>query len=256
MVTVRDIYDFLDEMAPFDLVAEVDNSGLLVGGFENEVHKVLLSLDITNEVVREAHELGAELIISHHPVIYNPIKFLDTKSVPYNLAKFGVNAICAHINLDVCPGGVSHCLAQRLNLKNLKNLTYFLKGDKPLGFIGDLENEMQAKDFTLYVKNQLDCEGARYTYVEKTIKKVAVCSGAGGECVHDAVKKGADAFVTGEIKHHEILVANSENLMIVAAGHYKSEDVVMGPLKDALSNHFKDVEFYRTKVFTDKINYL
>ena len=255
MATVRDIYSFLDEMAPFSSEMEWDNSGLLVGSFENEVHKVLMSLDITNEVVQEARELGAELIISHHPVIFNPIKSLNTKNVPYNLAKFGINAICAHTNLDICPGGVNQCLAEKLLLKNLKTLT-FVEDNKPMGFIGEFENEMQPQEFALLVKNQLGCEGVRYTSSNRLIKKVALCGGSGGICLDDAIKKGADAFVTGEIKHSQILQANATDLMIVDAGHYKSENVIIEPLQATLSNHFKNIEFFRTKVFTDKINYL
>ncbi len=255
MATVLDIYNFLDEMAPFDSALEWDNSGLLVGSFENEVHKVLLSLDITNEMVQEAHELGVDLVISHHPIIFKPFKFLKSGSVPYNLAKFGINAICAHTNLDICPIGVNQCLAEKLNLKNIKPLSIIEKV-KPMGFIGELENEMQSRDFALFVKNQLGCEGVTYTSVDKIIKKVALCSGSGGEFVDDTIKKGADAFVTGEIKHSQILEANAANLMVVNVGHYKSENVIIEPLQNILNKHFEDIEFFQTKVFTDKINYL
>ena len=111
MSTVKDIYNYIDKIAPFNSAMDFDNCGMLVGNYSAVVNKVLLSLDITSSVIQEAKEIGANLIISHHPVIFNPIKRLDSNSMPYLLAKNDINAICAHTNLDMVEGGVNSSLA-------------------------------------------------------------------------------------------------------------------------------------------------
>ncbi len=254
MTSVQDIYDFLDKIAPFNAAMEFDNCGLLVGNFERQVKKVLLALDITKDVASEAQNIGAELIASHHPVIFKPLSELDFNSAAHLLSKFEINAICAHTNLDVAEKGVNYCLAKKLLLSKLKPLTF--EENQPLGLIGELEQEIDFKEFAIHVKNKLECDGLRYTITDKKIKKVAVCSGSGGEFVMEAIQKEADAFVTGEIKYSQILKANEENLMIVDVGHYKSENVVVKPLQAELEAHFKNVEFFITKTLTDKIEYL
>ncbi len=254
MINIQDIYEFLDKIAPFNTALEFDNCGLLVGSFDKKVNKVMLTLDITKSVVEEAHNIGARLIISHHPVIFKPISKLDFSSAVHFLSKFEISAICAHTNLDAAPKGVNFCLAEKLSLLNLEPLAY--EENQPLGLIGKLEQEMDSKEFAIYVKSKLECKGLRYTAIDKKIKKVAVCSGSGGEFVSEAVRKKANAFVTGEIKHSQILHANEEGLMIVDAGHYKTENVVILPLKTELEKQFKDIEFFVTETLTDKIEYL
>lgn len=125
MTYIRQIYNFLDSIAPFNTAMDFDNCGLLVGDFDIKVDKVLLSLDISLDVIEEARSLGANLIISHHPVIFKPLKKLCSNSVPYILAKYGISAICAHTNLDMAPEGVSVCLAKSLLLKNIKPLSIY-----------------------------------------------------------------------------------------------------------------------------------
>ena len=120
MTTINEILDFFEGFAPTDSAMDFDNVGLLVGDKNTKVTKALVSLDITGEVVSEAEKLGCELIVSHHPVIFNPIKRLDTTSAPYLLAKYGVSALCMHTNLDLSESfGVNLCLANAIGVKNL-----------------------------------------------------------------------------------------------------------------------------------------
>lgn len=254
METVKSIYEFLDKIAPFNTAMAFDNCGLLVGDFNKEVDKVLLTLDITKNIVKESQKIGAQLVISHHPVIFKPLPDIRFNSTVHLLSKFEISAICAHTNLDIAPKGVNFCLAEKLALSNLEPLVY--EENQPLGLIGELQSEMNPKEFALHVKNKLDCNGLRYTATNKKIKKVSVCSGSGGEFVSEAIKKGVDAFVTGEIKHSQILKANEANLMIVDVGHYKTENVIIEPLKNELKKHFSNIEFFITETFTDKIEYL
>ena len=122
MTTVRAIYEWLDGWAPFSTAMSFDNAGLLAGSGAEEVRRAVLALDITPAVVREAASSGAQLIISHHPVIFNPLRRLTPDSAPWLLARHGIAAVCAHTNLDLAPGGVNTCLAQRLGLRNVRTL--------------------------------------------------------------------------------------------------------------------------------------
>lgn len=252
MTTIKDIAEFFESFAPAESAMDFDNVGLLVGNENTEVTKALLSLDITGEVVEEAKKLGCELIISHHPVIFNPIKRLDTGSVPYLLAQHGISALCMHTNLDLSDSfGVNLCLANAIGIKNV------VKSDKgECLFVGKLEKETNMKIFAETVKASLNCDGLRYTDVKKGVKKVAVSSGAGGSEIFAAAQIGADVLVTGEIKHHEVNAANELGVNIIDAGHFKSEDVVILPLIKKLSDNFSDVVFTKSKAYSDNIKFI
>lgn len=255
MTKVSDIFGFIDSFAPFESAMDFDNVGILVGDKSAEVKRCLVTLDVTNSVINEAKLLNATLIISHHPVIFNAIKTLSIDSIPYALAQNEISVICAHTNLDMAPFGVNTCLANAMELKDLKALSYYdsKRGVLPMGLVGELEKDFSCKEFAEFVKFRLSCSGIRYTSLNKKIKKVAVCSGAGGSLIDAAIRQNVDAFVTGEIKHHEILSAVENEVCVVDAGHFKSEDVVIVPLVEKLSEKFRNVEFFKAKTCTDTI---
>ena len=252
MAKVKDITDFFEGFAPVCTAMEFDNVGLLAGDKNADISKVLLTLDITAEVVEEAARNGCELIISHHPVIFRPLKRLDAKSAAYQLAKHGIAAVCMHTNLDVSPEfGVNTCLAEAIGVKDLRR--------SDLGeclFLGELEKESDILSFAKHVKKALSCEGLRYTDVNPKVKTVAVASGAGGSGIIAAAGEGADVLVTGEIKHHDINEANALGVNIIDAGHFKSEDIVILPLKKRLEEAFSEIIFTKSQVYGDKIKYL
>ena len=254
MTTVKDIYDFLDSIAPFKSAMDFDNCGILIGDPDYEVKSAVISLDIIPEVCDEAYNLGANLIISHHPIIFRPIKNISFRSVTSKMIKNEINAICAHTNLDMAKCGVNFHLASSLGISNLSPLC--MEKESPLGFVGELKKEMDLNEFAIFVKEKLNCKGVRYTNIKTKIKKVGVCSGSGGSLVAEAYKKGVDAFVTGEIKHSEILLANHLGITVVDAGHFKTENVIINPLKIMLSEKFKNVKFITSESFSDKINYI
>lgn len=252
MNTVREILDFFEEFAPVGTAMDFDNCGLLVGNPDIEISRVLVSLDITSEVIREAEEKGCELIISHHPVIFSPLKRLSGSDPAYLLAKSGIAAVCMHTNLDLSEKfGVNTCLADAVGIRNVR----LAEGGECL-FIGELENKVTAAEFARGVKTALGCEGLRFTDPGKMIKTVAVSSGSGGSNVLDAAALGADALVVGEIKHHEINAANALGLCVVDAGHFKSEDVVILPLVNKLSEKFPAVEFSKSESYSDGVRFL
>ena len=250
MTTIADIYTFIDSFAPFDTALGFDNVGILVGDKNAAVKKVLLTLDVNKEVIAEAKYIGANLIITHHPVIFRPLKTLGSNSVVYLLAKNNLNVISAHTNLDLSAEGVNICLAEKLGLTDV------ILTDDGIA-VGNIEKtKFTSKQFAKFVKERLNCKGVRYTNVEHTIKRVAVGGGACGEYIYLAKELGADAFVTGEIKHNFIVESHDLNLTVVDAGHYKTEDVVIDFLKEKLNSTFPNVTFVKSQRFTDYVEYI
>lgn len=258
MAKVGNIFGFVDSFAPFASAMDFDNVGILVGDATAEVKKCLVALDVTEVVINEAENVGATLIISHHPVIFSALKTLPKTSIPHMLAQRDISVICAHTNFDMASFGVNTCLAEALSLKNLEALSHYESkiGTLPMGLAGELEKEFSCAEFAKFVKDRLNCEGVRYTDVSREIKTVAICSGSGGDLIETVARKNIDAFVTGEIKHHEILTAARNEICVVEAGHFKSEDVVILPLVNKLADKFKDVEFVKSVSCTDGIKYL
>ena len=252
MTVIKEILRFFEDFAPLGNAMDFDNCGLLVGDADAPVSRALVTLDINADAVAEAAALGCELIISHHPVIFHPLRRLGTQSVPYLLARAGIAAVCMHTNLDLGEKfGVNICLGQAAGLREVRRA--------PLGeclFFGELEEEIPSRTLAERVRENLGCEGLRYTEGKGTVRTVAVASGAGGSEIFDAAAIGADALVTGEIKHHEINAANELCVAVIDAGHFKSEDIVINPLTERLRAAFPDTEFTKCKSYSDKIKYL
>ena len=249
MTLSKNILEFLDSVAPINTKCEWDNCGLLVGDMDTKITKALLCLDITNAVVEEAKTLGCELIISHHPVIFSGLKSIDSKSVVYNLIKNDINAICMHTNLDIAQDiGVNVCLAKAMGLSDI------IMYQEDFICVGQLPQSMTDKEFAQHVKESLNALGVRYTN-GKNVKTVAMCSGAGSEYIEMQKKYNFDAFVTGELKHHHFLYAMENNICAVEAGHFNTEDVVVTPLKELLSNKFADIKFMKSQALSDPVNF-
>ncbi len=247
MTTVGDIYGFIDGFAPFRLAMDFDNAGLLAGESGARVERALLALDITPGVVREAAENGAQLLVSHHPVIFHPLRSLRPGTASYLLARYGVAAICAHTNLDVAAGGVNSCLAERLGLENVRALKAY--GDSGLAeaLMGDTGREYPPEEFARMAGEALGCDGLFYADGNRPVSTVGLCGGAGSDYLRDAAEKGCQAFVTGEAKHHELIEAANLGVTLVVAGHYDTEEAVIRPLLELLQKRFPDVLFARAQ---------
>lgn len=232
---IKEIYDFLNKIAPFETAAEWDNTGMSIGSLQNEVSKVLISLDVTNDLITKAKESGAQLVVTHHPLIFSPVSVIEQGSVLYNAVKSGVTFISSHTCLDKAEGGVTDCLAEKVNAKNLYNSQYddFLK-------VGEI-TPCTVEEFACKVKQSLGCTVA-YTDCGKLISKVGFCSGAGGDLVFAAAKEGADALLTGEAKHHEYLASKEVGVALFSAGHYETENIICDILCSKLKNEFKDLD--------------
>ena len=224
MATVREIFQELDRWAPFETQMDFDNAGFLVGRGDREVRKILVSLDITEAVTEEAAAWGADLIVSHHPVIFHPVKSLGPQDVAWQLARNGIAALCCHTNLDLSPVcGVNVALGSKLGLKNLRREDVF--GEECVLFSGELPEALSPEAFAALVKEKLGAPAVKFSPGEREVRKVFFCSGAGGEYLGLADCRGADAYLTGEMKHHEELEAARSRLTVVAAGHYHTEKV-------------------------------
>lgn len=227
-MTIQDVFDFLNDRAPFATAEAWDNPGLLVGDPHREVSRVLVALDATAGAVDTAVALGVDLILTHHPVIFAPLRRLEADSLPYRLAQEGISLIAAHTNLDKAAGGVNDTLADRLGLENVTTT------EDGFTRIGVLPEEMTARDFAAHVAAALDAP-VRYAG-ESPVTTVAVCGGGGGDFIAGCVGL-ADAYVTGEVKHHEWLAA-AESINVVEAGHYATEVPVVDTLAGWLEETF------------------
>ncbi len=248
-MTVKDVYDYLNEIAPFDTAEEWDNCGLNVGSFDSEVKKIYIALDVTNRVIDAAKAFGADLVITHHPMLFNPVSEIHSDSIVYKAVASGMSFIAAHTCLDKAEGGVNHCLAERVGVQNLKTSTEdaFLK-------YGEIE-PCSAQDFAKKIKDALGGSVA-FTDSGKTIKTVAMCSGGGGDMVAQAKQLGADAFLTGEAKHHEMLFAAEAGISLFVAGHFETENVVCKCLGEYLKNKFGDQVEICVSALKHPVNYI
>jgi len=237
-VTVQNVFDYLNMLYPTDTACSFDNVGLLVGDSKAEVFKALVCLDCTADALAFAKDKGCNLIITHHPVIFSPLKSILADSVVYELIKSGISVISMHTNLDMGDGGVNDCLCNALELNNILPLTV------DDGFVlkqGNISS-LSAEDFAKKIKLAL---GGRVKYVDggKAIEKVLVCSGSGGDFIGEAIKGGFDALVTSDIKHHLFLTAKENGISLFDAGHFETEDICIEPLRESLTAHFQTTEF-------------
>ncbi|MGN1080733.1 MAG: Nif3-like dinuclear metal center hexameric protein [Acutalibacteraceae bacterium] len=244
MATARDIYDFIDEIAPFNTQCDWDNAGLLVGSYGAAVSKICVCLDITNGAVEFAKQNGCELIVSHHPVIFNPAKSVPENTPVYNLCRENITAICAHTNLDCAAGGVNDTLAKTLGLSDIIAFDLSENIKNPLARIGVLPKEIPCGEFAKLVCRKLGCSGLKYTESKRSVKTVAVCGGAGSEYMESAIRLGADALVTSDTRHHELLAANAADFCLVDAGHYCTENPVAAVLAEKISDKFPGISVF------------
>ncbi len=236
---VNDIFEFLNEFCPFDTACDFDNTGLLIGDKDCDVTRVVVALDCTEDVINEATKIGAELIITHHPVIFSPLKSVTADGIAYRLIKSGISVISAHTNLDITDGGVNDCLAKALKLRNVEKIVC----EDGFSFRkGVLDKEYTPDEFALYVKEALNFS-PRFTIGKTKIKTVAVCGGSGGDMLYDAVNANADALVTADVKHNIFIEAANMDFTLIDCGHFNTEDVVIEPLKSILSKKFPDITF-------------
>lgn len=247
MSTVTHIYDAIDRLAPFWLTMDFDNTGILVGDRNREIACALLALDCTPAVVEQAKQLGAQLIVTHHPVIFHPLKRVNEDAVVYLLIRSDIAVISAHTNLDIAQGGVNDALASAIGLRDCRGLELLNEQTGAwLGRIGTLPEPLSPEAFAAHVKSCLNAASVKFAAAPRAIRTVALCSGSGADCLDAAISAGADALLTSEVKQHEYLAAAAAGISIFDAGHFDTEDIVIEPLRDYLAKEIPDVHFFTT----------
>ncbi len=247
---VFDIYEKIDWYYPFLTACDFDNVGLLVGDKNAEVTGAVVALDCTSDVVDFAIEKGANVIVTHHPVIFNPLKNVSGDSVVYKLIKNGIAVISAHTNLDTGANGVNDCLCGKIGLKVTKSLLI----DGLLIRAGEMAKSVSAQELALRCRDSLLATRIRFTDGGKSIKKIAVCSGGGGSLLSEVMASGADAFVTGEVKHSDFIAAKNAGFTLVECGHFESENIIVPPLCNLLKRELPQIEF--TQYTQSAISYI
>ena len=235
---VKDILKFLDQKFPISTACDFDNVGLLVGDIECEVEKAVIALDCTLDAIKTAVQNNCQLIITHHPVIFDPLKSVLKGSIVYEVIRNNLSVISMHTNLDVGVGGVNDSLCEYLSPLSVETVIasdgYALKKCTISPTTADSLAESLKSTLGGCIK---------YADCKKEIKTVLVCSGSGGGFINEVAHFGCDALLTADVKHNHFLEAQRLGVCLFDAGHFNTEDIVVEPLKAMLQKEFQKIEF-------------
>lgn len=248
MATAKDILQFIETIAPTDLKMDWDNVGLLCGQSDKEVHTILVALDPFPHVCDEAAEIGADLLVTHHPLIFEPLKSVtDQTTTGQSIQKLivnGIAAINAHTNLDCADGGVNDVLAELLELEDVSVI-----GCEHLLRAGNFVSTLPA--FLEHIKAKLNCEGLRYVDSGKPVSRVAVGGGSCGSSLPEVIAAGCDTFVTADVKYNQFWDARSLGINLIDAGHFQTENPVCKVLAEKIQAAFPETRVILAKNHVD-----
>ncbi len=258
-ISVQDIAEYLNRLAPPALAEEWDNVGLQVGGFQQTIHHILVALDVTEAVLWEAVEHGANLLITHHPLFLHPIKSLDDSVFATRMAglasRMDLNILTYHTNLDSTFRGLNDLLAKQIGLTSLQPLLRSPHRRWPkagLGRVGKI-SKTTLKDLLKKIRRKLSLTNLRYVGDPKhRIEKIAVMTGSGGGYFREAKAAGADVLVTGDVKYHHALEAQGEGIALVDIGHFAGEIGMVALVAEKLRRHLRNRNS-RVKVFETRL---
>lgn len=262
MVTVGDILNYIESLAPGYMKMDWDNVGLLCGDKEAPVTKVLVALDPFYHVCQEAADWGAELIVTHHPLIFQPLTAVTDETEVGRcvrlLCQKGIHAINAHTNLDCAPGGVNDVLAHTLGLENVNIIdpVGIDENGVPYGLLrrGEVA-ELPLEDFLSEVQMALGCSGLRYVSGGRPVHKVAVGGGACASELMAVAAAGCDTFVTADVKYNSFRDAQYLGINLVDAGHYPTENPVVSALADKIAAAFPEIRVKISESHCDCVKY-
>ena len=229
---IRDIYNAINTLAPFDTCLEDDSVGLLVGDMDTAVSRVAVALDVTRATVSAAKDAGAQLLLTHHPAYFGAIDEQPSGCAAFLARDLGLAIISAHTNLDAADGGVNDCLAAALGLLSVEKLSDG-SDNVPMARVGELKADSAAA-LAEYAKTRLGVCGVKLTDCGQAITRVAVCGGSGGDFLDAAKAAHAQALLTGESKHHLRLHAREIGVSLLECGHFCTEQVVKGKLAETV----------------------
>jgi len=248
-VTVADMLRLLERIAPADLAEEWDNPGLQVGGRDWPVKKVWVALDPLPEVVSAACADGADLLVTHHPLLFRPVRSIDVTAPAGRILEEAITrrlaVVAAHTNLDSAGGGLNDLLAGRIGLENISSLTRPASGDDPpppaggairgIGRVGNLENPRRLVDLAGDFKKQMGLSAVRYAGdPEMAVNTVAICTGSGASLMKDFFASGADVFVSGDLRYHDARDVEMAGRGMIDIGHFGSEHFMVDAVADRI----------------------
>lgn len=253
-MTVRDILDYLSELAPLETAESYDNVGLLIGGADDSVTGVCCCLDITHEVIEEALKKKADLIISHHPVIFEGLKSIPPWSPVMKLVKNNIAAIAMHTNFDKAKDGVNAALVKALCFKSDGSF------ENGYGAICEITRDFTPKTLAEFCRKSLGIECVRYSRKnaeQKRLSRVAVCCGGGvdRDIMRLARENGIDAIISGDIKHNFWIEAENCGITLIDAGHFGTERAAAETLERLVKERFSDIPVFSAECETDHCGY-
>ena len=262
--TFREVYQFLDTIAPFRLQEDYDNAGLIVGDEGQVVEGILVSLDCTEAIIEEAIDRGCNLVVCHHPIVFRGMKRFNGASyverTVMKAIRHGIGILAIHTNLDsVHQHGVNEKISSKLGLSNGTILA-----PKPgehfgfpvgAGWIGSLPKPMSPTDFFEYLKESMELHTFKHTTIcRETVSRVALCGGSGFFLTRSAIAAGADVYITSDIKYHEFFDAE-DRIILIDIGHFESERFTIDVLYDLISNKFTNFAVQYTHVCTNPVKF-
>ena len=249
MTTVNDVLLAMERLAPTERKMDFDNVGLMAGRREKPVRKVLAALDVTDDVIDEAGDISADLIVTHHPLIFHPVKSVTdddpTGRHLLRLLERGIAVISMHTNLDAADRGVNDALARAVGLRNIELLCVEGTDDSGIeyccGRMGETDAPVTLREFLSSVQNALQADGLRYCDAGVPVSRVAVVGGSGGSYLKTALEAGCDTLVTADVKYDVFLTARESGMNLVDADHFCTENTVIPVVADYLSAQFPDI---------------
>lgn len=258
---IKEITDVIERFAPLGWQESYDNAGLVVGRAEDEVHKALLAVDVTEAVLDEAEAEGCDLVITHHPIVFHPLKRFNSADPVQRCVERAIRSRIAlyacHTNLDSAPDGMSWRLAGLLGIGNLRLLQPSPAGEGVgFGVVGELPEPVDTLEYLRRVRDRLQVGAVRYSDIaSEKVRRVALCTGAGASMIGDARRAGADLYITADLKYNDFMTPDGA-LTVADVGHFESEYCAIQLLFDILSKNLCTFAVRKSERSRNPVNYL
>ncbi|MEG0807681.1 MAG: Nif3-like dinuclear metal center hexameric protein [Alistipes sp.] len=258
---VKEITDVIERFAPLNWQESYDNAGLIVGRPEQQVHKALLAVDVTDEVMDEAEREGCDLIITHHPIVFHPLRRFnaadEVQRCVERAIRQGVALYACHTNLDSAPQGMSWRVAEMLGVGELRVLQPSADDEKVgFGVVGELPEDVDTVAFLRDLQRRLSVRVVRHSdIVGSQVRRVAICTGAGASLIADARGAGADIYITSDLKYNDFMTPDGA-LTVADVGHFESEYCAIQILFDILSKNLLTFAVRKSENSRNPVNYL
>lgn len=258
---ISQITEVIERFAPLGWQESYDNAGLIVGRPDDEVHKALLAVDVTEEVLDEAEAEGCDIVLTHHPIIFHALKRFNSADSVQRCVERAIRGRIAlyacHTNLDSAPEGMSWRLAEILGVGNLGVLQPSEVGEGVgFGVVGELPESVDTVEFMQFIRRKLGVKVVRYSdTATSAVRRVAVCTGAGASLIGEARRAGADIYITADLKYNDFMTPDKV-LTVADIGHFESEYCAIELLFDILSKNLCTFAVRKSERSRNPVNYL